>query len=534
MFDLLIKNGVILDGTGGMRFHGDVGIKGDKITAIQPHIDSPAAKTINAASLFVTPGFIDTHSHADKIVLFNNTSYNVLLQGITFQFMGQCGDSPVPYSPNLMGMLENSLTKEDFASLKEKVSSFNRFMQEANDQYFGVNVGFFLGHQALRAHVMGYKNAEPSLNEMLQMKSLLEDALNAGYWGMSTGLVYVPSVYASTEELIELSKVLAEHNGIYASHIRGEGDCVVESVAEAIRIGHESGAQVQISHLKVMGKLNMGKSQLLLDMIDQANRNGCKVYADQYPFEASSAPLICQIPPKYLEGGNDKAVIMLADKELRQKIEWSIFNESAEFESALYFSGYEGVIISEAPYTPEHTGKRLTELSQEQNKTPFDAFCDLLIENRTNVQGIYMTQNMEDIIRIMAHPRVFCGSDWAELPAYYEPSKQGGAHPRCIGTMTRRLEMVRNYGLSSAEEAIRSISGRVAEVFNIPNRGTLKVGNYADINVIDYNNIRCNADYEYPFRLNDGIQHVIVNGKLAVENGQLTGQRGGRVIKRDG
>lgn len=533
MFDLIIRNGTVIDGTGAERFRADIAVNGDRIVAVASSIPDKAKKEIDATGLYVTPGFMDTHSHADKIVLFHNTSYNILLQGITFQFMGQCGDSPVPYSANLMGAYEKTLSTEELSALKEKVSSPTRFIEEAEKQNFGVNISFFLGHQAMRASIMGYKADDPNQEEMQSMKSLLEEALSAGYWGMSTGLVYVPSVYAKTEELVELSRVLAKHKAVYASHVRGEGNCVVSSVAEAIKIGHESGAQVQISHLKVMGEHNRGTSKTLLKMIDEANAQGDKVTADQYPFEASSAPLICQMPPKYLEGGNEQALTTIQDKAKRKEIEWSIFNEVEEFESAFYFSGYDGTIIAEAPYTPEHIGKTLVELAEEQGKTPFDAYCDLLIANHANAQGVYINQNIEDICRIMTHPKVFCGCDWAELPVYHEAEEIGGAHPRCIGTFPKRLETIRNYGLCSAEEAICSITGRVAETFGIEDRGVVAEGKFADLCIIDYNSIHCNADYVHPFRRNDGILHVIVNGKVAVENGALTGELGGRVVKHN-
>lgn len=530
MFDLLIRNGTVLDGTGAQRFRADVAVKDERIVLVQPNIAGAAEQVIDASGLYVTPGFIDTHSHADKIVLFPNTSYNILLQGITFQFMGQCGDSPVPYTENLMGTFKKSLRAEEFAAMREKISSPARFVEEAKKQRFGINMGFFLGHQAMRAAIMGYKSGDPSENEMQQMKTLLEQAMQAGYWGMSTGLVYVPSVYAKTQELIELSKIVSAHGGIYATHIRGEGNCVVQSVAEAIEIGHESGAQVQISHLKVMGEQNRGKSTLLLRMIDEANARGDTVYADQYPFEASSAPLICQMPPKYLEGGNEQALVTIRDPEKRKEIEWSIFNELEEFESSFYFSSYDGVIIAEAPYTPQHIGKTLVQLASEQGKTPFDAYCDLLIENHANAQGVYINQNIEDICRIMTHPRVFCGCDWAELPVYHEPEEIGGAHPRCIGTFPKRLETIRTHGLCSAEEAICSITGRVAAAFGLEKRGVIAEGNFADLCVIDYEKIRCNADYVHPFRRNTGIHHVVVNGRLAVENGILTNARNGRFV----
>ena len=288
-----------------------------------------------------------------------------------------------------------------------------------------------------------------------------------------------------------------------------------------------------ISHLKVMGEQNKGKSKQLLEKIDRANEAGVFVYADQYPFDAGSAPLITQIPPKYLQGGISDAVERLKDVELRRQMLYSIFNEVDEYESCLSFSGFEKTEIAEAPYTPEHIGKTITQLAEEQGKEPFDAYCDLLIVNKGDAQGIYLNQNMEDICRIMVHPHVFAGCDWAEYTRYHEPNEVGGGHPRGTGTMTRRLEIMRNYDLCSAENAISSITGRPAAALGIPNRGILKAGYAADICIIDYPNISCTADYKHPFAKNKGLEYVLVNGQIALENGTITGRRAGVVVKHN-
>lgn len=532
MFDILIKNGTILDGTGGKRYIADIAVSDGKIVQIASEIDGEARQVIDAEGLYVTPGFMDTHSHADKIVIFPNSSYNILEQGITFQLMGQCGESPAPYSKGQMLALENTLSEEEFCRVKELTASPARFMQEAEAQSFGINMGFLLGHQAIRAYGVGYEDVDPDNDQMKAMEDVLKEAMECGYWGMSTGLVYAPSVYAKTEELVTLSKVVAGYGGLYASHVRGEGNKVMDAVGEAIQIGRESGAKVLISHLKVMGKQNKGKSVQLLDMIDRANAEGHVVRADQYPFEAGSAPLITQIHPKYLTGGNEAALERLKDPDMRKKMEYSMFNEAEEFESCIYFSGFEGTLIAEAPYTPEHIGKTMTQLAKEQGKTAFDAYCDLLLENRGDAQGIYMCQNMDDICRIMAHPCVFAGCDWAELPVYHAPEERGGAHPRSTSTMIKRLETIRTRGLCSAEEAIAGITGRVAQFLGIPDRGLLKQGFAADICIIDYPNMHCNADYDYPFAHNDGLEYVLVNGQIAVEHGRITGVKAGKVQKR--
>ena len=533
MVDIIIKSGTLLDGSGAPRYLGDVAIKDGLIVDIAKKIDYKAQRIIDASGLYITPGFIDTHSHADKIVLFDNSSYNALEQGITFQLMGQCGESPAPYSPGQMLAIENTVPKEEFDRVKAITDTPESFIAEAESHNYGVNIAFLIGHQALRAYGVGYDDVKPTQKQMAAMEEMLERAMKSGYWGMSTGLVYAPSVYADTAELVRLSKVAARHNGIYASHIRGEGFKVMDAVDEAIAIGRESGARVLISHLKVMGEQNKGKSKQLLEKIDRANEAGVFVYADQYPFDAGSAPLITQIPPKYLQGGISDAVERLKDVELRRQMLYSIFNEVDEYESCLSFSGFEKTEIAEAPYTPEHIGKTITQLAEEQGKEPFDAYCDLLIVNKGDAQGIYLNQNMEDICRIMVHPHVFAGCDWAEYTRYHEPNEVGGGHPRGTGTMTRRLEIMRNYDLCSAENAISSITGRPAAALGIPNRGILKAGYAADICIIDYPNISCTADYKHPFAKNKGLEYVLVNGQIALENGTITGRRAGVVVKHN-
>ena len=262
MFDILIKNGQIVDGSGKPAFYADLAVKDGKIAKIAPAIDGEAKEIIDASGLQVTPGFIDNHSHSDSAAFTGSDCYNYLEQGVTTQIAGQCGSSPEPYAEG--SIRQDGLTSEEFETRKQKARTPTTFLQAAEEQTYGTNMAFFIGQGALRRKALGYSDAAPTKEQMENMQKDLVEAMEAGFLGVSSGLVYAPSVYASTEELIELVKVMAPYGGVYASHIRGEGDNVLLSVQEAIRIGEEGGVPVLISHLKVMGKHNEGTSALLL------------------------------------------------------------------------------------------------------------------------------------------------------------------------------------------------------------------------------------------------------------------------------
>ena len=530
MYDLLIKNGTVVDGTGAKRRAADVAVEGDRIVKIAPSISTPAKNVINAEGLFVTPGFIDVHSHADLLAVIPNDSQNFLRQGITTQFMGQCGASPAPFDEMTQRRAKKTMAPDEFEAFKAKLATPASFMKSAAEMPYSLNTAFLIGHKAIRVKTLGYSDAAPDDAQMAEMKATLTEAMEAGYFGYSTGLVYAPSVYATTEELIELAKVLTAYDGIYASHIRGEGNHVEEAVAEAITIGREAGIRVLVSHLKVLGNANKGKGKKLLQMIDEANARGERVYADQYSYDGSSAGLIEQIPPKYLVGGVAKAVERLKDRDLRKIIEHEIFYDLSEFESSLVHAGYDRTLVSRAPETPEAVGKTIEEFAKEQGKSCFDAYCDIIIANHGAGQGIYINQNLEDICTIMSHPYVFCGCDALDYN-YMPPETMGGGHPRSQSTFTHRLELVRDYGLASLEDAIRQITGCPAEKLGFTDRGELVEGKYADICIFDYAKVRPTADYMHPYRPNEGISYVIVNGEVTVDHDVMTGTRPGRLLK---
>lgn len=533
MFDLLIKNGMIVDGTGKPAYTADVAVRDGKIAKIAPTITEPAAEVIDATGLVVAPGFIDCHNHSDSDVFLGTDSYNYLEQGVTTQVCGHCGDSPAPYHSGGLLRLKSYLPREEFERITELAATPETFMEAAEKASIGANMAFFMGHNSIRGSVMGYDPAEPTQVQMKAMQAYIERAMACGYMGYSTGLIYAPSVYAKTEELVALARVMKPYGGIYASHIRGEGNDVVNAVAEAIRIGEEAGVQVQISHLKVIGLHNEGTSEKLLRMIEDANARGVTVYADQYPYNAGSAPLRSRIPPKYHVGGLQALLERMKDPQMRKKMDHSIFHETDEFESCIYSAGYDGSLIASLPKNPELVGKTIGELAKQTGEQPIDVLCRLLVENDGVAQGIYFNQSASDMMRIMASPWVFGGSDSSNYPdARYDPETFGGRHLRGTTTMVRRLELQRDFHLCSMEEAIHRITGGPAQALRLEGQGLLKEGADASITVLDYENLHARASYQYPYRENEGIHYVLVNGTVAVRNGRCTGSRAGKLLRK--
>ena len=354
--------------------------------------------------------------------------------------------------------------------------------------------------------------------------------MGASYEQYLLGTAFARPIIA--KKLVEIAKVAHEYGGVYTTHIRGEGNQLKESIEEALVIGRESGIPVNISHIKVIGRQNEGNSRDIIRYIEDNQKAGMTITADQYPFTGGSAPLISQIPPKYLTAGKAEGLRCLAESaELRKQAEWSIFHEAHEFESNIYSAGYEGCLIAGAYKTKEHIGKTLAQLAEEQGKTPFDACIDLLAANDGIVQGIYFSQNDSDLLNFMSQPWVMCGSDWSDYGAVVDREKKYGSHPRAMGTMARRLELIRDNGLWTLEDAVYRLTGMPSEVYGLPMIGKLKEGLNADITVFDYKNVRANADYDHPFRKNNGIEYVIVNGKTAVKNGEFTGVKNGKVLR---
>jgi len=532
MLDVLIRNGRVVDGTGAPAFIADVAVKNGVIVQIAPHISEPAQKMLDATGLWVTPGFIDCHNHSDDQVFLGTDSYNSLEQGVTTQIVGNCGISPAPYYNGAMLQLKKHLG-EAFRQIQSQARTVAAFMETARSATIGTNMAFFVGHNNLRGKAMGFTPDPPTPKQLWQMREDLWEAMEAGCLGFSTGLVYAPSVYADTEELIALAKTMQPYGGIYATHVRGEASRVIEAVKEAIRIGGEAGVQVQISHLKVIGKDRAGMAEQLLLLMEDANQQGIKVYADQYPYAASSAQLRALIPPQFHVGGVEALLERLRDPETRKNIEETIYQQTDPFESGIRSAGWDGIELCVLPQMPECSCKMLGDLAREQNKRPMDLLCEILLAHNGTGQGIYHSQKEENMLQILAHPLVFAGTDSSNLPdERMQPDQVGGRHPRGVAAMVRRLALQRDLGMCTPEESIRRMTSAPAAAFGLAGRGRIETGYHADIVVLDYPALRANNSYRQPYLPNTGICYVLVNGTVAVEKGKANGSRAGKVLNR--
>ena len=530
MYDILIKGGRIADGTGAPAYTADMAVLDGKIAKIAPQITAEAKEVIDARGLVVAPGFIDVHNHSESFVFIGTDAYNYLEMGVTTQICGNCGDSIVPTHPRSLRWIQDPQERE---SCIRAATTPEVFMETAEKASIGVNMGFLIGHSSIRANVMGHSPEAPDPQQLETMCAWVRKAMEAGFFGYSTGLIYAPSAYSKTEELIAMAKAMAPYGGIYASHIRNEGDGVVEAVEEAIRIGREAGVPVQISHLKVMGKHNKGLSQQLLDLIEDANLEGVPVRADQYPYEASHASLRSRIPAQYHAGGKDAFLERLKDPAVRADIQQNVFRATGS-RSGVSPIASQDILIAELKSRPEYVGLTLAQVAEMTGRSAADTLCDLLIESGSEGRGIYFNQNEEDILNILRSIWVFGGSDSNNLNDQRpDPDTRFGVHPRCVGSFVRRLELQKAIGVS-LEEAICSITDAPARFFGLQGQGQLQEGFAANITVLDYENLHSLSTYEYPHKGNEGICYVLVNGTVAVREGRCTGSRAGKILRRKG
>ena len=498
-YDIIISNGRVVDGSGNPWFLADIGIKDDRIDKIGNLDEENADQIINADGLVVTPGFIDPHTHALRGIFDVPGAESALLQGVTTLTEGNDGASPFP---------------------------IDRHYRAITDKKISPNWSTFVGHGTLRQMVMGTEDRKPSRAEMTKMKNLIREAMEDGALGMSTGLFYVPGSYALTEEIIELSKVVAEYGGIYISHIREETSGIIESVEETIRIGRESGIPVQITHHKVMGVDNWGLSIESLSLVDAARNQGVDVTLDQYPYTASQTGLKALIPQWAQEGGNERMLQRIKSSETRKIIKNEVIKK------ILYGRGGgnpKNIFISRNSWNPSMTGKNLAEITIEMGMSPSAenaAETVFMILEKGSVTAVYHAISPDDVDRIMQHPATAIGSD-GPVGIFGE----GTPHPRQYGSFARVLGYyVRERGILKLEQAVRKMSSQSAKRLGIHDRGLIAEGYYADIAVFDPNQIIDKATFENPHQYSVGMKFVIVNGITVVEEGKHNGNRPGKVI----
>src|SRR5438874_270840 len=496
----LLRNGRIVDGSGSPWYRGDIAIRGDTIVRIAPSITEPAARVIDLGGQVLAPGFIDIHTHARRGIFDVPTADNYIRQGVTTVMEGPDGSSPVPLAPFL-------------AKLDELPKS--------------INIGSFIGQGSVRLAVIGDVDRKPTAEELDRMRTLVEQGMKDGAFGLSTGLFYVPGTFTPTEEVIELARVAGRFGGIHVSHMRDEASGVIESVKETIAIGEKGGLPTQVTHHKIIGPANWGKSVDTLKLIDEARARGVDATIDQYPYTASSTSIQAALMPAYaLEGGRDEILKKLRNQSLRNELKKETARLIAEERGG---GNPNNVQLARCDWDHSLDGKRLGDVTKGRGMEPtIDNAADTVfwIVEKGGCAGIFHAIGEQDLQRILRHPATMIGSD-GEIPIF----GQANPHPRSYGTFVRVLgRYARDLKTITLEDAVHKMSAFPAQRIGLADRGVLREGLKADIAVFDPVTVADRATFEQPHQYAVGVTQVIVNGHVVFEDGKMTASRPGRVL----
>ena len=526
-FDLIIRGGTVIDGSGAPGRPAEVGVKAERIEALESRIDAPAVRLIDAKGCVIAPGFIDIKTHSDFTLPLNPRAESKVRQGVTTEVIGHCGFSVAPALAGRVEMLERYLAPSapwlDFREM-----GFAEYM----DTYpaLSVNAVMLVGHNTLRMMAMAMEDRRPAPDELAQMKRLLEEALEAGAFGMSSGLFTPPGSFAESEELVALGAIIARHGARYATHIRDEANDVLDAVGEAIAFGEAVGVHVQIVHFKLSGMDNWGGAGRVLAEMEDARRRGVMIDCDQYPYTAASNPL-CNLLPRWLqEGGMAAALERLAQQDVRKRLSEEI--EERGLNNFGRIPSWDAVRIAISPDQPEYSGQTIGDIARARGADPFETVCDYLIEDRGQTRIVVTSMSEDDVREILRSPAVMVGSDGNSV-APYGITGQGKPHPRFYGTFPRVLgHYVRDEGLLPLATAIHKMTGASAKALGLADRGLVRAGHKADITVFDPDTIAEQATFEDPHQYATGIETVIVNGEVVIDGGEHTGALPGRVLRR--
>ncbi|MFQ5906013.1 MAG: amidohydrolase family protein [bacterium] len=523
--DILIRGGDIVEGTGRKAYRADIAIVKGKIHDIGSLKGARAAATIDARGMVVCPGFIDIHGHSDISLMVCPTADSKIMQGITTEIGGNCGDSPGPLSEKML---------DDYTATAEKygINVSWRNLGDFLDRLEGrlsINYGTLVGLGTIRGAVMGTVDRMPGSSELSKMRHMVERALDEGALGVSTGLVYPPGMYSDTLEIVELARAASKKSAVYASHIRGEGKNLLPAIEEAIEIGRKGSIPVQISHLKAVGNENRGKMPDILSIIDGAVRDGVDVTGDRYPYTASATSLASLFPPWAHEGGRRRLLARLRSGEEKRRLEQAVLER-------IEGVGWDRIILTNAwsARNSDLEGKSLKESAASRNVEPFDLAVNIVLESGCLASIVSFSQDENDMLTTLTHPRIMVGSD-SGVKSPEGVLGEGKPHPRCYGTFPEFFDLfVRRKKLLSLEDATRKMTGMSAARLNLKDRGMLKKGYWADVVVFDDSRMEGTATYQNPHSYPRGIEYVIVNGKVVVNKGTHTKATPGMVLRRAG
>jgi N-acyl-D-amino-acid deacylase len=536
MFDVIIRGGTVYDGTGAPGRRADVGIRGDRITAVGDLAGGQAPATVDASGLAVAPGFINMLSWATESLLVDGRSQGDIRQGVTLEVFGE-GSS--------MGPLNDAMKTraiEQMGDIKYEITwtTLSEYLKELERRGISPNVASFIGATTIREHVIGLEDRKPAPAQLEQMRALVRQEMEAGALGIGSSLIYAPAFYATTEELIELCKAVAPYRGKYISHMRSEGNRLLEAVDELIRISREAGVPAEIYHLKAAGQANWPKMDQVVAKVEAARKDGLQITADMYTYTAGATGLDAAMPPWVLDGGYDEAYKRLRDPEMRKKIAEAIRTGGSDWENLYLAAGSpERVILVEFKNEKLKplTGRTLAEVATLRNEDPADTIMNLVLEDQSRVGAVYFMMSEDNLRKQIQLPWMSFGSDAASMSPE-PPFTKSSAHPRAYGNFARLLgRYVRDEKVIPLEEAIRRLTGLPATNLELDRRGFIRQGMFADIAVFDPATIADRATFETPHQFAAGMKHVFVNGGHVLKDGEHTGAKPGRAVygpgKRD-
>jgi N-acyl-D-amino-acid deacylase len=528
-YDVIIRGGTVYDGTGAAGRRVDVGIRGDRIAAVGDLAAGQAPLVIDAGGLAVAPGFINMLSWSTDSLIADGRSQGEIRQGVTTEIFGEGGS---------MGPLTDEMKKravEQMGDIKYDITwtTLSEYLTGLERRGISPNVASFIGATTIREHVIGLEDRKPTPEQLEEMRGLVRKEMEAGALGIGSSLIYAPAFYASTEELIELCKVAAQYHGKYISHMRSEGNRLIEAVQELIRISREANIPAEIYHLKAAGRANWPKMDQAIAMIQKAQAEGLKITADMYTYEAGSTGLDASMPPWVLDGGYEAAYKRLADPAMRQKIAQAIRTPSNDWENLYLAAGSpDRVLLVEfkSDALKPLTGKTLAEVAKMRGEDPVDTIMNLVLADRSRVGTVYFMISEDNIRKQIRLPWVSFGSDASSM-APEPPFTKSATHPRAYGNFSRLLgKYVRDEKVIPLEEAVRRLSGLPATNLELDRRGFIREGMFADIVVFDPATIADRATFEKPHQYAVGMRHVFVNGTQVLKDGEHTGAKPGRAL----
>lgn len=524
----LLKNGMIVDGTGAPSQTGSVALDQGRIISIGEIDENGFERIIDAEGLVIAPGFIDSHSHSDLKILEEPYIDAKIRQGITTEVFGQDGISMAPLPQEYIGPWRKNLAglEGDSDSIDWTYETGDGYLRLMERKGVGSNVCYLVPHGNVRMEAMGLQGRTATADELERMKAIVRREMEAGAYGLSTGLIYIPCTYADTDEVVELCRIVAEYDGVFVIHQRSEADTILESMAEVLHIGRESGVKIHFSHFKVCGKKNWDKIDEVLELLDQAQEEGLRVSFDQYPYVAGSTMLGVILPPWAHDGGTDQLLMRLGDSSLRERMVYDIENGLPGWDNFVEFAGLDQIFVTSVKTAAnlDLVGKNLIEIGRMRGKNPYDATFDLLLEEENAVGMVDFYGTEEHIVRFLQRPEQNICTDGLLI---------GTPHPRAYGAFPRVLgKYVREEQALSLEQAIHKMTGKTAEVLGLGDRGRIAEGYAADLVLFDSEKVIDRGTFLDPKQYPEGIEYVLINGQIVVENGQPIESLPGKVLRR--